>query len=300
VIFSRNRGNAGRHKTDGKGRHVRGRTPDPELTDEFDDDLELDEGDDTADAGPAERGFGPYDVSEAPDDGQERLDLGALRIPAIGGVEIQMQAGADGVVQQVMLVHEESRLQLAACAAPRSEGIWDELRDTLRTSMAQAGARQEDASGDYGPELKATLRDGTSSVDIRHVGIDGPRWFVHAVFIGAAATDPSQAGPLGEALRGLIVDRGTDARPVGEPLPLRLPPQAAAHLAAQVAANDPAAGTGAAPEGAAGQPAASDQPAATDQPPAANRPATTRPTRTSGRGTPARGGSAGRGTGRPA
>jgi hypothetical protein len=275
VIFSRNR--AGRHTTDSKGRNVRARDPDPE---------ELEEAEPVA-----RREFGPYDVSEVPDDDAvNRLDLGALRIPTIVGVDIQMHTGADGVVQQVMLVHGESRLQLAACAAPRSEGIWDELRETLRTSMAQSGARQEDAVGDYGPEIKARLRDGSSTVDIRHVGIDGPRWFVHAVFIGEAAADPSKAGPLADVLRGLVVDRGTDAMPVGESLPLRLPPQTAADIASQLAQ-----------AGGADAPAASEQPAVT---PAADestpsRPATNRPTRTSGRGTPARG-TAGRGASRQA
>jgi Protein of unknown function (DUF3710) len=275
VIFSRNR--AGRHTTDSKERNVRGRDPDPE---------ELEE-----DEPVARREFGPYDASEVPDgDAVNRLDLGALKIPTIVGVDIQMHTGADGVVQQVMLVHGESRLQLAACAAPRSEGIWDELRETLRTSMAQSGARQEDTVGDYGPEIKARLRDGSSTVDIRHVGIDGPRWFVHAVFIGEAAADPSKAGPLVDVLRGLVVDRGTDAMPVGESLPLRLPPQAAADIASQMAR-----------AGDADAPAASEQPAAT--PPAGeptpSRPATNRPTRTSGRGTPARG-TAGRGASRQA
>jgi uncharacterized protein DUF3710 len=213
VIFSRNRGSADRHGSDGKGR--RGRVAEP-------DDDRLDEDDTDEDATP-QREFGPYDSSEAPDDGIARLDLGAMQIPTIAGVEFQLQAGPDGQIQNVLLAYEDSRLQLVACAAPRTENIWDEFRETLRTSMAQAGARQEDTTGDYGPELKARLRDGTSTVDIRHVGVDGPRWFVHAIFVGPAAVDPEKAGPLADALRGLIVDRGTDARPVGEALPLRLP-----------------------------------------------------------------------------
>ncbi len=228
MIFSRKRGNAGKHIAEdngrSKGRHVRGRD-DGDLLD----DAELDDVDTEADTAPA---HGPYDVTEAPNDKQERLDLGALRIPAIAGVEIQLQAGADGQVEQVLLVAGESRMQLGVFAAPRSEGIWAELRGNLRTTLAQTGARQEDVTGEYGPELKARIRDGSSTVDVRHIGIDGPRWFVHAVFIGAAAADPEQAGPLGEVLRGLVVDRGTEARPVSEALPLRLPPQAAAQLAA--------------------------------------------------------------------
>ncbi len=253
MIFSRSRGNAGRHTSDAqardaktrdaKGRHAKGRDV------PTDDERALDEESD------ATRDFGPYDLSEAPDDDIERLDLGALRIPAIAGVEIQLQAGSDGQVQQVMLVHDDSKLQLGVFAAPRTEGIWDEVRAMLRTSMAQNGARQEDTTGDYGPELKARVRDGSSHVDLRHIGVDGPRWFVHAVFIGAAAADPTRAGPLLGVLRGLVVDRGMDARPVREALPLRLPPQAAAQLAAQ---GDEAAVAGAAAKPSSARSAGSD------------------------------------------
>ncbi len=233
MIFSRSRGSAGRRGSGGQARRGRGGNSEPRIVDDLDAEPE--------DETPAGPDFGPYDVAEAPDDGRERLDLGALRIPAIAGVEIQMQAAPDGEIQQVLLVNNDSKLQLGVFAAPRTEGIWDEVRGTLRTSMAQAGARQEDTVGDYGPELKARLRDGSSTVDVRHVGVDGPRWFVHAVYIGAAAADPTKAGLLRDVLRGLVVDRGTDARPVSEPLPLRLPPQAAAQLAAAQAAQPPSA-----------------------------------------------------------
>jgi len=183
---------------------------------------------------PKPRGFGPYDVTEAPR-GQEVLDLGALRIPAVAGVEVHLQAGPEGQIQQVQLAHGGSRLQVAAFAAPRTEGIWDDIRETLREALVSAGSKPREGEGEYGPELTARVSEGDSAVDVRHIGIDGPRWFVHAVYIGAAAVDPDQAGPLRDVLRGLVVDRGVEARPVSEGLPLRLPPEAAAQLAA---AND--------------------------------------------------------------
>jgi hypothetical protein len=113
------------------------------------------------------------------------------------------------------------------------------------------------------------------------------------VFIGEAATDPSKAGPLLDVLRGLVVDRGTDAMPVGEALPMRLPPQAAADIAAQMAEAGDGGTSATTAEQAAAQPAA-------EAPSTRSRPAATRPTRTSGRGTPARGGTAGRGAGQQA
>jgi hypothetical protein len=177
------------------------------------------------------REFGPYDLSEAPPDERGRLDLGALQVPAVAGVEVHLQAGPDGRVQQIVLAHEGSRLQLGAFAAPRSEGIWDEVRETLREMLQANGATPKEIEGEYGPELTARVSDGSNTVDVRHVGIDGPRWFVHGVYIGNAAQDPAKAGPLRDVLRGLVVDRGKDAMPVQEALPLRLPAEATAQLA---------------------------------------------------------------------
>jgi hypothetical protein len=146
-------------------------------------------------------------------------------------VEIHLQAGPQGQIQQIQLAHEGSRLALSVFAAPRTEGIWDEIRATLRSSLVDGGARPEEIQGDYGPELRAKVRDSSGTTEVRHVGIDGPRWFVHGVFLGPAAFQPDRTGALLDVLRGLVVDRGTEARPVSEALPLQLPPEAAAQLA---------------------------------------------------------------------
>ena len=179
--------------------------------------------------------FGPYDASQAPEDGLGRLDLGALRIPTVEGVDIQLETAPGGEIQRVQLAHGGSRLQLGAFAAPRTEGIWDEIRAELRTALVGSGAKLAEVDGEYGPELQARFDGGQGMVEVRHIGIDGPRWFVHGVYVGAAAVDPDQAGPLQEALRGLVVDRGSEARPVKELLPMRLPAEAAAQLAELVA-----------------------------------------------------------------
>src|SRR5207244_2055032 len=77
--------------------------------------------------------------------------------------------------------------------------------------------------GDYGVELRARVRTPEGLTDLRFVGVDGPRWMVRAVYQGAAAVDTSAAGPLSACLRGVVVERGSEAMPVREPLPLRLP-----------------------------------------------------------------------------
>jgi hypothetical protein len=199
VIFSRKRADAGRHTRDERATEV------------------LDEGA----AAPA-LVRGPYDISEV-DDEVERLDLGSLHIPAVAEVEVRVQADPQGVIQQVVLVHGDSALQLGVFAAPRSEGIWDEVREEIRQSLLRDGASAREVDGEYGPELHAQVRTPDGVTNLRFVGVDGPRWMVRGVFQGPVATDPASSGPLAECLEGLVVDRGQEAKPVREPLPLRLP-----------------------------------------------------------------------------
>ncbi|MBB5872404.1 hypothetical protein F4553_005838 [Allocatelliglobosispora scoriae] len=168
---------------------------------------------------------GPFDLSEAPI--SNRLDLGSLQVPAIDGVEIRVQADPDGAIQQVVLVFGESALQLGVFAAPRHEGIWDEIRDEIRKSLFNDGVAAEDVPGRYGIELRARVRTPDGLTDLRFVGVDGPRWLVRAVYQGPAAIDPATAEPLVACLEGLVVARGQDAKPAREPLPLRLPQEMA-------------------------------------------------------------------------
>lgn len=216
MIFSKGRRGAGRHARD-------------EQAAGYDSDVETDA-----------PGRGPYDIAEAPA-GVQRLDLGSLQIPAVPDVEVRVQAEPDGTIQQVVLIHGDSALQLGVFAAPRTEGIWDEVRAEIRGSLAEQGAAVEESDGEYGVELRARVQTPEGPADLRFVGVDGPRWMVRALYQGRAATEPSSAGPLAEALDGLVVDRGQEAKPVREALPLRLPREVAEQASRDQAA---AAGTG--------------------------------------------------------
>ncbi|SCG51971.1 DUF3710 domain-containing protein [Micromonospora halophytica] len=215
MIFSRKRADAGRRARDERA---------VEVPDSYD-----------AEGTATNTSRGPYDISEAPDDVQ-RLDLGSLHIPAVPGVEVRVQADPQGVIQQVVLVHGENALQLGVFAAPRSDGIWDEVREEIRQSLFADGAAAQEVQGEYGPELHARVRTPDGLTDLRFVGVDGPRWMVRGVYQGAAATDPAAAGPLAVCLDGLVVDRGQEAKPVREPLPLRLPREVAEQEQEQAAA----------------------------------------------------------------
>jgi Protein of unknown function (DUF3710) len=206
----------------GSGRHAQDEAgQEPREAEEFD--LVEDDPDEESDVvRVGAHAKGPYDITEAPR-GVQRLDLGSLQITAVEGVEIRVQADPDGTIQQVFLVHGASQLQLGVFAAPRSEGIWDEVRDEIRQSLVADGAKPSERPGEYGPELLARVRSPEGSVDMRFVGVDGPRWMVRGVFYGPAAVDPSAAAPLLECLHELVVERGQEAKPAREPLPLRLP-----------------------------------------------------------------------------
>lgn len=227
MIFSKGRRGAPRHAADSASER-------PDATDPLDDAAE----DEILD-------IGPYDVADAPQD-VERLDLGSLQIPAVPGVEVRIQAAEDGAIQQVVLVHGDSALQVGAFAAPRSEGIWDEVRAEIAQSLANDGVRSTTAPGEYGVELLGRVPTPNGPMDVRFVGVDGPRWMVRAVYQGPAAADPAAVEPLRESLRGLVVDRGKEAMPVREPLPLHLPrevaEQAQRHTAEHGGANGVAPG----------------------------------------------------------
>jgi hypothetical protein len=238
VIFSRGRGSGGRHhKAEERrsGRHAATSRPDP-------DELETPVDEEAAEEAPA---TGPWDIDEAPED-VELLDLGSLKVPVVDGVEIRVQAGPDGAIQQIILVHGPSALQLAVFAAPRTEAVWDEARADIKSSLFNDGVAVEEESGEYGPELRARVRTPDGMNDLRFVGIDGPRWMIRAIYQGPAAVDPATAaGPLAECLRNVVVDRGKEAMPALDALPLRLPKEVAEQAQAQqeAAASDAGPGT---------------------------------------------------------
>jgi hypothetical protein len=245
VIFSRGRGTGRHQKPAGATRPGRSRPGGPARPDEVDLSIESDE---SVDPIPQGSDNGPYDVTEAPE--AERLDLGSLHIPVVEGVDIRVQANPDGLVQQVVLVHQDSLLQLSVLAAPRSSGIWDEVRGEIRGSLQSDGARAEEHEGEFGTELRARVKiQGGGQADLRFIGVDGPRWMIQAMYQGRAATDPAAAGPLDICLRGLVVDRGREAMPVRDALPLRLPREMAEQAQAQARAQQEQGGINGTPQG---------------------------------------------------
>ena len=207
---------------------------------------------------------GPYDEADAPDDGTQRIDLGSIRLPALPGMDLRVELSPQQKVIGATLRAGNSLLQVAAFAAPRAAGIWDDVRAELATSASGQGGSLREVEGPFGPELAGTIlapqppQPGATAPAppvrraTRFVGVDGPRWFLRGMISGPAAEDAEAARPLETAFRGIVVARGTEPMPVREQLPLRLPPQAAAQLAAQQAAAKAASGQGPAGQQPAG------------------------------------------------
>lgn len=174
------------------------------------------------------RANGPWDVSEAPmDPGVERIDLGALLVTPTAGIDVQAQADqSTGTVTQLTFNRPDSMVQVQPYAAPRSGGMWDDIRTQIAASINSSGGLVEVADGPFGPELRAQVvpSDGSAGLQpARFCGIEGPRWFLRAVFLGKAARAGEAADALEAMVRSLVVVRGMEAMPVGAPIPIRLP-----------------------------------------------------------------------------
>lgn len=180
---------------------------------------------------------GPWDAGDVPEDETPRIDLGSLHIPAPDGVELRVDM-QDQLVVNATLVQGPNALQIQAFAAPKSGGIWLEVRDEIAASLRETGGAADLADGPFGPELHARVPPpppdqggppaGTPPQPMRFLGVDGPRWFLRGLLSGPAATDPNQADRLLDVFRGTIVHRGGEAMAPREMLPLRLPKEAMA------------------------------------------------------------------------
>lgn len=182
-------------------------------------------------------GLLPRDVSEA-DPAADFLDLGAVRLPTaddvLEGIEIQLQADpeTEAVMSLLLVDGPEKALELRAFAAPRHEGLWDEVREEIATEAGGAGGLTQAVAGRWGDELliqvAVTLPDGQEAVQVtRFVGIDGPRWFLRGAFLGRAAIEPDTAARLDAILAGVTVVRGNEAMAPRDPLRFVIPGQPA-------------------------------------------------------------------------
>lgn len=176
---------------------------------------------------PTEQRSGPWDEADLDDPRAGRVDFGGLLIPAVAGMQVRVDT-QDNRITAISMIFSDSGLQVMPFAAPRSGGIWDEVRAELAASVAKQGGTVDEVAGPFGPELRVKMpvraadgRRGTQNV--RFLGADGPRWFLRGVIHGKAALDARGAGTVERVFREIVVVRGGEPMAPRDPIPLRLP-----------------------------------------------------------------------------
>lgn len=195
--------------------------------------------------GPGNGGLaGPWDVGDDVP-ARERIDFGSLLVPTAEGCDIQV-----GVIEDqaawVTVIRGESGLQLQAFAAPKSGGLWDEVRHEIAAEVAGTGGECTEADGPFGVELRARITPGEPArgtrrgalEPVRFLGVDGPRWFLRGLIRGPAARREELARPLEQVFAGVVVVRGDHPAPPRDLLEIRLPDQAREALAAHASEPD--------------------------------------------------------------
>ncbi len=182
---------------------------------------------------------GPWDAGEDVPD-QERIDFGSLLVPTADGTAVQVSVVEDQPAW-ITVMRGDSGLQLQAFAAPKSGGLWDEVRQEIAAEVARSGGQSVEANGPFGVELRARIvptdpglgtRRGALET-VRFLGVDGPRWFLRGLINGPAASHEELARPLERIFASVVVVRGDHPVPPRELLEIRLPDEALQALGQQ-------------------------------------------------------------------
>ena len=186
---------------------------------------------------------GPWDVDdENVPDYDEYLDMGAYYLPFLQGIELRVKANR--ATQQVLgttITYGSSSVEIEAFAAPKTMGLWDDVR----ADLVEAKKDAKETDGVFGTELTLpVVVKGGRKVVTRIVGVDGPRWMLRGIFSGKAATDPDHAETkaLNQLFSNIVVERGEDPLAPRDLIPMHPPVAPAERKAAKEAAEAEQAG----------------------------------------------------------
>lgn len=182
-------------------------------------------------AEPAEAGAVPQDFSDI-DSKKGYLDFGAVLVPAAKDqkVRLDIDQKSKRVVSLTIAVGKSS-IQLQPFSAPKSGGIWEDVRGQIEESVVKQKGRVKQVDGRFGKELHArvptVLKDGRNGWRAaRFIGFEGNRWFLRGVIGGRGAIDRSAAQGVEDLFAQIVVVRGDEPLPPRELL--RLSPPAGA------------------------------------------------------------------------
>jgi hypothetical protein len=162
------------------------------------------------------------------------LDLGALLLPNIPGLEIHLDLDPrSGVGKSVSLHLNMTIAEVQVFAAAANEDPWAAMRDAIVSGLREQEVDCTVEIGRFGTEIYAVMPtvdlDGNTHVQpVRFVGVRGSRWLVRVVISGDGAllTNDEIASGVSEidsVIAKLIVNRGEAPLPPGERLALRSP-----------------------------------------------------------------------------
>lgn len=176
---------------------------------------------------------GPFDIVEVPTM-RPYVDFGGIKVAPREGLQLRLEVDERAKrVVAVTLDFEGSLLQVQAFSAPKTTGLWHQVRSEISAQLSSQGARIEEAEGELGPELIAVssvpAEQGGGTRTVRFVAVDGPRWMLRGVIMGAAAEDAQARARVIELFRDMVVVRGDQPMPPSELLQLQVPAGLAQH-----------------------------------------------------------------------
>ncbi|WP_396121907.1 DUF3710 domain-containing protein [Aestuariimicrobium sp. p3-SID1156] len=205
--------------------------------DELDEDELEDEDafdDDSLEADQELREDGPFDIDEVDLDADEidRLDFGSLILTPFDEMQLQLQVDqTSGQVQSVLVVSEQSALEVALFAAPARSSMIKDVADDMVASTVAAGGESEMLEGPFGPEIRRIIPveapDGEQAWHVSRTWFaQGPRWLLRGVLMGEAAMQDGFEGAgelLFEFFCNVVVRRGEEPMVPGDLIPMQLP-----------------------------------------------------------------------------
>lgn len=174
--------------------------------------------------------LGPLDLAEVASL-ENVIDFGALKLPNLNrnlAIKVELEEDTRRLVA-LTLQTQGSMLQISLFSAPKNSPVWHEVLEVLVSSLESQGANVEPVIGSFGRELMVSMRvpseDGNNvQQQIRFIGVDGPRWLLRGSITGEALSNLSEQAEVERIFRSIIVDRGAEALPPRELVPLTMPP----------------------------------------------------------------------------
>lgn len=173
---------------------------------------------------------------EKPDTGRKEtqpetnlIDLGALLLPPVAGMNLGFLGEDEEPVVGVEVVIGKAQMQLAAFAAPRSGGYWEEQLEELQEMFSSQGFAVFPLPGKYGEALLVKPQESMKDEDLKRSlpmlfwGIEKDRSLLRVIFRGAAAENEKDREELVSVIEKVIVNRGDSPMAPGDLLALHAP-----------------------------------------------------------------------------